>query len=164
MHRPSYRCSAFTYGLGARGSLNPDSWREPYNAVVDPRQLELIADRYGIVLMVQFGSSVTGRTHAQSDCDVGVLFERAPESFGVLADVVAELQALSPGRDVDVAVLNHADPLLLKQVMAQGLRLHGSQRRFQALQLLAFKRYQDHRRYLVLERDYVERKTAGVVP
>ncbi len=123
--------------------------------------MEPIALRHGIALIVQFGSTVTGHTHAQSDCDLGVLFERAPESLGMLADVVADLQSVSPGRDVDVAVLNHADPLLFKQVMEQGRLLYGSERRFQALQLLAFKRYQDHRRYLLLERAYVERQIAG---
>ncbi len=131
---------------------------------MDPSQLDSIAHRHGLELVVQFGSSVTGRTHARSDCDLGLLFERVPDSLGALADVVADLQSLSPGRDVDVAVLNHADPLLLKHVMEHGQRLYGSERRFQALQLMAFKRYQDHRRYLAMERAYVERKTAGVVP
>ena len=110
---------------------------------------------------MQFGSTVTGRTHAQSDCDLGVLFEHRPASLGVLADVVADLQAVSPGRDIDVGVLNHADPLFFKLVMEHGRLLYGSERRFQALQLLAFKRYQDHRRYLALERAYVERQIAG---
>jgi len=128
---------------------------------VDARQLEPIALRHGIELIVQFGSTVTGRTHAQSDCDLGVLFERTPDSLGVLSDVVADLQAVSPGRDIDVGLLNHADPLFFKQVMEHGRLLYGSERRFQALQLLAFKRYQDHRRYLSLERAYVERQIAA---
>ncbi len=127
---------------------------------MDTRQLESIALRHGIALIVQFGSTVTGRTHAHSDCDLAVLFERTPDSLGLLADVVADLQAVSPGRDIDVGVLNHADPLFLKQVMEHGRLLYGSERRLQALQLLAFKRYQDHRRYLSLERSYVERQIA----
>jgi predicted nucleotidyltransferase len=38
---------------------------------VHPKQIAAIARRYGIRLVVQFGSSVTGRTHAQSDVDIG---------------------------------------------------------------------------------------------
>ena len=128
---------------------------------MDTGQLEPIARRHGIELIVQFGSTVTGRTHPHSDCDLGVLFRRTPDSLGLLADVVADLQEVSPGRAIDVGVLNHADPLFLNQVMAHGRLLYGSERRFQALQLLAFKRYQDHRRYLSLERAYVERQIAG---
>ena len=147
----------------SRGSAGARSFG-PYNGGVDARQLESLAHKHDIALIVQFGSTLTGRTHAQSDCDLGVLFEHAPESLGALADVVADLQCLSPGREVDVAVLNHADPLFLKQVMDRGQRLYGSERRFQMLQLLAFKRHQDHRRYLALERDYVERKSTAVEP
>ena len=110
---------------------------------------------------MQFGSTVTGQTHAQSDLDLGVLLERVPESFGALSDLIAELQALADGREVDLTVLNHADPLLLKQVIEHSRLLYGSERRFQALQLQAFKRYQDYRPYLAMERAYVERKSAG---
>lgn len=128
---------------------------------MDTGQLEPIARRHGIDLIVQFGSTVTGRTHPRSDCDLGVLFRHTPDSLGLLAEVVADLKVVSPGRDIDVGVLNDADPLFLKQVMEHGRLLYGSERCFQALQLLAFKRYQDHRRYLSLERPYVERQIAA---
>jgi hypothetical protein len=37
------------------------------------------------------------------------------------------------------------------------MRLYGSEREFQRFRLLAFKRYQDYRPYLALERRYVDR-------
>jgi hypothetical protein len=38
--------------------------------------------------------------------------------------------------------------------------IYGNRRRFQEFLLYAFKRYQDYRPYLRLEREYVERMTA----
>jgi hypothetical protein len=47
--------------------------------------------------------------------------------------------------------------VLLKQVFDRGRRLAGSPRRFAEMKIYAFKRYQDHRRYLELEREHVRR-------
>ncbi len=56
-----------------------------------------------------------------------------------VADVTAELQPLSEGREIDVAALNHADPLFLNQVMEPARPLYGSERRFHELRLKAFE-------------------------
>ena len=62
---------------------------------------------------------------------------------------------------MDLAVLNHADPLLLKQVVDGCRLLYGAPRALSELRMYAFKRYQDHRRFLAMERDYVRRKVAA---
>lgn len=119
-----------------------------------------IAGRFELALIVQFGSTVGGPTHARSDVDVAVKRERGrpPLSFREHAELAHALGALFPGREVDLAALDRADPLFLKQVLLGRCRLlFGSQRRFAEQRLLAYKRYQDHRRYLELERRYVDR-------
>ena len=128
---------------------------------MEPQRLEALAHVHGIELVVQFGSTVSGLTHQRSDLDLGLLLRRAPVSFGERADLRSDLQALMPDREVDLAILNHADPLFLKQVMDQARLLYGSPERFERLRLFAFKRYQDHRRFLQMEREYVDRKIAG---
>jgi predicted nucleotidyltransferase len=124
--------------------------------------VESVASRHGIVLLLQFGSTVTGQTHAKSDVDLAVLLEHVPDSFEALADLVNDLQALVPDRPVDVAIVNHADPLFLKRVMDEAKLVHGSPRRFAELRLHAFKRYQDYRPYLAMERAYVARYVSSV--
>jgi hypothetical protein len=57
---------------------------------------------------------------------------------------------------VDVTVINRADPLLLQQIAAHHRLLYGTARDLDAFRRYAFKRYQDHRPYLALERHYVE--------
>jgi predicted nucleotidyltransferase len=120
--------------------------------------LDSFVARHGVRLLVQFGSTVTGLTHPGSDLDLGVLLERVPERFEDEIALRADAQALFPGREVDLAILNRADPLLLKKVMETGRLLAGTPRAFHEFRMYAFRRYQDHRRYLALERDYVRRR------
>ncbi|MEX5216835.1 MAG: hypothetical protein NW701_03320 [Nitrospira sp.] len=54
-----------------------------------------------------------------------------------------------------LAIINRADPLLLKQILDRCRLLYGPIQTFQRLRLYAFKRYQDHRRFLDLERRFV---------
>ncbi len=127
---------------------------------MDQRRLEQHAERYGVRLLLQFGSTVAGTTHPRSDIDLAVLLDRPDLSLRDHAELLHELQALFEDREVDLAILNRADPLLLKQVSDGCLQLYGSDAEFQRFRLLAFKRYQDYRPYLELERRYVERAFA----
>lgn len=61
-----------------------------------------------------------------------------------------------------MVVLNHADPRLLRKVLEGGKRLYGSERRFKEWKIYAYKRYQDHRPYLDMERRYVRGALAGL--
>jgi predicted nucleotidyltransferase len=113
-------------------------------------------------LLLQFGSSVSGPTHPRSDVDLAVLLERRPESLNAYAELVQDLQSLVPGREVDVAVINNADPLFLKQITERCRLLYGPERLLHELRIYAWKRYQDHRRFLAMEREYVKRKARAV--
>lgn len=120
------------------------------------------ARAHGVRLLLQFGSTVSGRTHPASDLDVGALLTRAPDSLHDYGTIAADLQALFPGRAVDLAILNRADPLFLKQVVDGGRLLYGSPRLMAELRIYAFKRYQDHRPFFEMERAYIRRKAAAV--
>ena len=93
-----------------------------------------------------------------SDIDLAVLLERRLESMTAEAELVTDLQALISGQDVDVALLNGADPLLLNRIAERCRLLYGSPRALCGLKMYAFKRDQDHRRFLAMERSYVSGK------
>lgn len=122
---------------------------------MDIARLSVIAARYRIRLLLQHGSTVSGHLHANSDLDIAVLFEDGWESLASLAALSADLQGLYPGQEVDVAVINHADPLFLKKIMERCQLLYGPPRALAELRMYAFRRYQDHRRFLSLEQTYV---------
>ncbi len=123
--------------------------------------LEELARRHGMALVLQFGSTVDGAVHDRSDLDIAVLFDRRPPGLDERSEIVHELQGLFPEREVDLAVINHADPLFLKQVLERCRLLAGSARRLAELKIYGFKRYQDHRRYLALESRHVRRVLSG---
>lgn len=114
-----------------------------------------IAGRHAIQLILQFGSTVDGPVHARSDLDLAILLKDANVALDRFGEIQQSLQSCFPGRDVDVALINRADPLFLKQIMERCRLLYGSIQTFQRLRLHAFKRYQDHRRFLELERRFV---------
>lgn len=119
--------------------------------------LKDIAQKQGIVLVLKFGSSVTGRMHPKSDVDLAVLLDRSTITLQEHAELLQSLQPLFPDRELDLALINHADPLFLKKITDNCELLLGPPERLQALKLYAFKRYQDHRRYFELEREFAER-------
>ena len=131
-----------------------------YNSGVDRERLDDIAGTHGILLLVQFGSSVSGHLRADSDIDLAALLERAPATLAEHGRLLADLQSLFPDREVDLVLLNRADPLLLRKITERCELIHGTTRRFQELKIYAFKRYQDHRRYLALEREWVDKTLA----
>ena len=130
-------------------------------AATDSNALDELARRHGIALVLQFGSTVEGAVHERSDLDIAVLFDRQPPGFAERAELAHELQLIFPSSEVDLAVLNHADPLFMKQVLERSRLLAGSPRRFAELKIYGFKRYQDHRRYLALESQHVRRVLGG---
>jgi uncharacterized protein len=121
---------------------------------------DAIARRHHARLLVQHGSTVAGHPHERSDVDVAVLLEGDP-AYTRLGGLLADLERAFPGRTVDLALLNRADPLFLKKALENPRLLAGSARDLAELRLYAFRRYQDHRRFLALEARYVDRFLAA---
>jgi uncharacterized protein len=120
-------------------------------------RLEGLAMRHRIRLILQFGSTVTGAVHSRSDIDIAILLRDGDVSFETLGEIDEALQQCFSDYEIDLAIINRADPLFLKKIMEQCRLLYGSIRDLQELKIYAFKRYQDHRRFLDLERQYAER-------
>jgi predicted nucleotidyltransferase len=116
--------------------------------------LEPIAKRHGILLALQFGSLVSGKTHARSDVDIAVLLDHSEVLFEQFSDLLGDLQRLFPEQEVDLAILNHADPLFLKKITDDCRILYGAPGELQKLKIYAFKRHQDHKKFFEMERRY----------
>src|SRR5919198_945029 len=69
---------------------------------MEPDDLARIAHTYGIRLLLQFGSSVTGHMHPRSDVDLGVLLDRPRLSLGEHAELVHALPRRVPEHEVEL--------------------------------------------------------------
>ncbi|MBN1773617.1 MAG: hypothetical protein JXB32_20305 [Deltaproteobacteria bacterium] len=88
-----------------------------------PNVLAPLARRFGLTLVVHFGSSASGRARDDSDHDVAVWTttprrRRTLDWFGRLGAALD--RALRPGRELDLVLLNGADSLLLFHVASRG--------------------------------------------
>ncbi|MBI3163726.1 MAG: nucleotidyltransferase domain-containing protein [Chloroflexi bacterium] len=91
-------------------------------ALPTKKQLQPIAKKYGLRFIVLFGSTARGRTHAESDIDVGVYVER-PITFNKRLRLWLEL-CKAFNAEIDLAVLNHAEPVFGALVSRDGKLLY----------------------------------------
>jgi predicted nucleotidyltransferase len=125
------------------------------------RSIADMARKRGLSLVVLFGSVAANDARPDSDIDIAVKFsEGNPELLRIL-EVQEEISGIFRGREVDLSLLNRADPLFMKKIAEQCEFLYAEPGEAAAFLLMAFKRYQDHRKYLDMERnfaaDYVKR-------
>jgi predicted nucleotidyltransferase len=114
-------------------------------------------------VILQFGSTVTGTTHDRSDLDLAIKLDTPDVSFQTVLEIQEALQTCFPGREIDLAILNYADPLFLKKILESCCLLFGAPEDLARLRLYAFKAYQDFRPYLELERRHVAARVAALV-
>jgi predicted nucleotidyltransferase len=114
-----------------------------------PEAIAAVAQREGIDLVVLFGSAARARLRARSDLDIAVRFATGRPAFEAEARVAAELHAaLKPPRELDLVLLNHASPLLLIQVTAEGIPLYAASPEVWPLfRLYSRRRFEDTEKY-----------------
>jgi predicted nucleotidyltransferase len=119
--------------------------------------LEALRHDFGIRLILAFGSLVKGNPHARSDLDIGVLME---STGGISLELFQKISAVFASARVDIAHLNRADPLLLKEVSANPLLLAGAEDDLQEFRIYSFRRYAEYHPYFQLEAQTNQRHLA----
>ncbi len=71
------------------------------------------------LLVFLFGSAASGEMAEESDIDIGILFENQPDVYEI-NELKSELNAIFK-RDIDIADLNSASPILKMQVLKNGV-------------------------------------------
>lgn len=82
-----------------------------------------LAAKNGLVLGVLFGSQATGRTHKQSDIDVGFMAERRL-GLREIAEIQENLMVATGHGNIEMVDLKNVPPLLLKYVAEEGVLLY----------------------------------------
>ena len=104
-------------------------------------KINQLGQKYGLKLAVIYGSQVNGHTHADSDLDIGLLFQRKPESYARLLDIQDELKKVFPDNELDVKYLHDSSPLFLFEAVYKGQLLYGSGYDYAKLCASAFRQY-----------------------
>jgi len=119
-----------------------------------------------VILAYLFGSYITRKTGSFNDIDIAVLVvpERLEEldrssPYGYAAYLNTELAHLLKYNRVDLTILNHAPPLLLRRVIGEGMlvfcRSEADRIRFEVASL---KRYADTAHLRTIKRHYMRQR------
>lgn len=128
---------------------------------VDAERLHRVAEKYGLDIVVVFGSRAKGRAVPGSDIDVAVRFvKRDWGNVEVEMDLIGELvEAITGDGDVDVAFLNGASPLFLYHVACNALLLYEERPGIFALfQSYAARRYYDSQKFYAAQDRYLKER------
>ncbi len=107
----------------------------------------LVSGRSEVWEAYLFGSQARGTAGPMSDVDVAVYVDPRVDvsaGFGLDAAIAADLMSGLGRNDIDVVLLNRADPLLYHRVLRDGIRLFARDpRQTAARETYAFSRYFD---------------------
>ena len=121
------------------------------------KNLSRIAKKYNLRMILAFGSEISSQIHPKSDIDIAVLGKNPDFTMEELSNLIMELQRFFPQREVDIAIINQADPLFLKKILERCEVLYGNTSDLARLKIYAFKRYVDHRKYFKLEEEFAKK-------
>ncbi|OGI25155.1 MAG: hypothetical protein A3J76_03045 [Candidatus Moranbacteria bacterium RBG_13_45_13] len=119
---------------------------------ITPRQkknINKIAKKHRLELVMLFGSFASGENRKDSDLDIAVLGKNNISLRKTLA-ISRELSFIFE-KEVDLSVMNQANPLLLHQVEQNAILLSGRDEKFFEFKLRAFRRYHDYAPYFEME-------------
>jgi len=77
------------------------------------------SSKSGVLLVFLFGSAASGKMTQDSDIDIGILFEYEHNVYEI-NELKSELNTIFK-REIDIAVLNSASPILKMQVLKNGI-------------------------------------------
>ncbi|HLD00091.1 MAG TPA: nucleotidyltransferase domain-containing protein [Patescibacteria group bacterium] len=124
--------------------------------------IEKLAQKFHLSLVVLFGSQASGKTHAKSDFDLAVLTDHKfsrEEYAKIISDFSQALKI--PSKRIDVTELFHANPLLTRRIFFGGKLLCGDMSVFKRRKMIALKQAMDHKKFFVLKDDYIHQKLYG---
>ncbi|MFA6526316.1 MAG: nucleotidyltransferase domain-containing protein [Candidatus Buchananbacteria bacterium] len=108
-----------------------------------------IAQNFHIKLVIIFGSFASGKQRPGSDLDIAVL-GLEDISFKDQISLTNEFSSIFQ-YDVDLSVLNRANPLLLFEASKNPILLYGGREEFLKFKLYAFNAYHDYAPYFAME-------------
>lgn len=102
-----------------------------------------ISKKHGLSFVALFGSQATGRTHAKSDVDIGVV-GNAPIAFDVQTEIWREFSDVLQRDDIEVVDLYEATPTMMYVVARDGQVLYEDKAgHFDSWKLFAMREWRD---------------------
>lgn len=84
------------------------------------KDIATLAQKYGLSLVVLFGSQVTGAVHSKSDVDIAVLGTKKNDRIKLMND----FDEVFKRDDIEVVNMNEASPTMMRVLVEEGKSLY----------------------------------------
>ena len=116
-----------------------------------------LAQKFGLSLVVFFGSQATGKTHKKSDIDIAFLSDIKMGLYDIARMQIEFEQVLKIGK-IELVDLRNSPPLLLKEIAKNSVLLYEKDALALArFKIYAFKRYVESKKLLTLRAAALDR-------
>ena len=124
-------------------------------------QIAIIAKKFGLSLVLLFGSAARNQMHAQSDIDIAYLANK-PLDLQTLLSLNQDLQEVlgSSQHPIDLVDASNAPPLLSRLIIDDAIVLFGSPTDEDAFHRLANKRFIDAKPLFTATHNYIYERLA----
>lgn len=152
--RKSERMSENKQGKKKSSKNMPQKY--PPEETVSQKIIRKIAKKYGLSLILFFGSHISRKIHPNSDLDIAVMAKRDFD-YENYSSLLFDLSRIFPSKEIDLVFLNRANPLLLKKILENCKIIYGRERRLNLLKIYSFKRFCDYKKYFDLEEKFIHK-------
>lgn len=120
-------------------------------------QLKKICTQYSINLLIIFGSYASDMFNEESDVDIAIMAENPYKILKTQKKLVGELSRLFEYRDIDLILLNHADPLLRFIIARKGKLVYEKEKGFfNIFKVRAMSEHNDAQKFYKLDKQFLE--------
>lgn len=119
-------------------------------------QIMKLAEKYGLSLVLLFGSQATGKTHNESDIDIAYL---SPQkiTFEEEINIDTDLIEIFKNNEVQLVNVKKASPLFMKKIVEESIVLYEKDRSiFTDLLLYSIRIYEEAKVLFDLRRHYLD--------
>ena len=116
-----------------------------------------IGEKYGLKLMLLYGSRAKGTAKKDSDTDIAVL-GNLPLGLGDITGIINDFMDALGVNEIDVKSLHKTSPLFRWQVMERGILLYGDNLDFAKFRGYAFRDYIESKSLFELKKKMVKKQ------
>ena len=116
-----------------------------------------IAEKYGLILVILYGSHAAGKARPESDIDIAVL-GKEPIKFNALVDLNNEFAEIFETKNIDVKSLHFTDPLFRYEAARKGILLYGEIGFYNRFKSYAFRDRNDSRDLFQLKEIIIKKR------
>jgi len=106
------------------------------------KEINMAGKKYNLLLVLVFGSQITGKINQESDLDIAVL-DAEQENYKRFGKLYLAFSDIFKNYSIDLRFIKNSEPVFLYQVFKNSQLLYGDTQLYYNYKAFAYKRYVD---------------------